>query len=143
MLDASPIEKVAIVLTSCLGVGEAANVAACIAAGLAASLPAWAGRPLVDADGVASCAASHLPIVMLAADEARMASLLERWAAGLPMKDAAASLFPAYAQSMHEATAYWQRHAEVSHRAERLLGIGFSGRKKWVNSLVGSLPLLR
>ncbi|WYX08992.1 DUF2000 family protein [Achromobacter xylosoxidans] len=71
-------EKVVIVLAAGLGAGQAANASACLAAGLVARQPNWAGQALRDADGMLSSAISHLPIIVLTADEARMAQLRER-----------------------------------------------------------------
>jgi hypothetical protein len=137
-----PVEKVAVVLAAGLAAGEAGNVSACIAAGLAAAAPGWAGEPLLDADGLRSAASSHLPITVLMADGPRMERLLQELAAERP-PGAAAVLFPAYAQRIQEAPTYWAQHRAVSHRGQRLLGLGVAGSRKWVNRLTGSLPLLR
>ena len=51
-----PPDKVVVVLDAALPPGQAANVAACLSAGLAGAWPAWAGRPLNDAAGLASVA---------------------------------------------------------------------------------------
>jgi len=134
-------EKVVLVLSSELGPGTAANVTACLAAGLAAGLPGWAGRPLSDASGISSVASSHLPIAILAADASRMAELALKLAQ--PRAQGCIALFPAYAQSIHDAQAYWKHHQSSSHTNEVLFGVGFAGPKRWVNSLTGSLPLLR
>ncbi|MFY3135374.1 DUF2000 family protein [Achromobacter xylosoxidans] len=135
-------EKVVIVLAAGLDLGQAANASACLAAGLAAPRAAWAGEPLCDADGMRSSAISHLPIIVLTADEARMAQLRERLA--LPVPDGASmTLFPAYAREIHEAAEYWARHRQTSHRDQPLLGVGLAGPRRWVNALTGSLPMLR
>lgn len=135
-------EKVVIVLAAGLDLGQAANATACLAAGLAAPGAAWAGQPLRDADGMASAAISHLPIIVLTADEPRMAQLRERLS--LPMPDnAGMTLFPAYARQIHEAAEYWARHRRTSHRDQPLLGVGLAGPRRWVNALTGSLPMLR
>ena len=77
-------EKIVIVLAATLGVGQAANVSVCLAAGLAAASPGWAGAPLRDPDGMVSSAISHLPIIVLSADAVRMAQLRERLALAPP-----------------------------------------------------------
>ncbi|WP_238922413.1 DUF2000 domain-containing protein [Achromobacter ruhlandii] len=135
-------EKIVIVLAATLGVGQAANVSACLAAGLAAALPGWAGAPLRDPDGMASSAISHLPIIVLAADAERMAQLRQRLTQP-PPEDARLAVFPAYAREIHEAAHYWARHRETSHRDQPLLGVGLAGAKRWLNALTGSLPMLR
>ncbi|WP_283242637.1 DUF2000 family protein [Achromobacter ruhlandii] len=66
-------EKIVIVLAATLGVGQAANVSACLAAGLAAALPGWAGPPLRDPDGMPSPAIPHPPIIVPAAAPVRLA----------------------------------------------------------------------
>ena len=108
---ARPPEKVVIVVSAGLALGQAANTAACIAAGLGAGLPGWAARPLRDVDGLQSFAISHLPIIILSANDAQMAALCDR----LPMEPPVGgglALFPAYAQGIHDCHAYWERHRE-------------------------------
>lgn len=135
-------EKIVIVLAATLGVGQAANVSACLAAGLAAASPGWAGAPLRDPDGMVSSAISHLPIIVLSADTVRMAQLRERLALA-PPDGARLAVFPAYAREIHEAVQYWARHRETSHRDQPLLGVGLAGARRWINALTGSLPMLR
>jgi len=135
-------DKVVIVLSAELSLGRAANVAACLAAGLAAVLPGWGGHSLRDADGVASVASSHLPIIVLGADATRMAALCGRLGQE-PPPGCKLCLFPSYAQDIHDASVYWVRHGQTSHRSEGMLGLGLAGSKKWVNGLTGSLPMLR
>jgi hypothetical protein len=136
--------KVVIILSTDLAAGPAANTAACIAAGLAATgHPPWAGRALIDAAGLATVASSHEPVTILAADTARMQRLMARLGTGIDPSIDRISLFPAYAQGMHDASEYWSRHGLTAHENEHMLGVGLSGRKRWVNSLAGSLPLWR
>lgn len=135
-------EKVAIVLAADLGAGHAANVAACVAAGLASARPGWAGRPLQDAAGLESFASSHLPIAVLRAAPAAMAALIEQVNA-VDVPEGTLCLFPAYAQAMHDGPAYQARHGTMEHRREPLLAIGLAGSKRWVNRLTGSMPLWR
>jgi hypothetical protein len=135
-------EKVALVLSDKLAIGHAANVSACLAAGLSGAMPTWAGRSLRDEEGLESVASSHLPIIVLRADMARMAALCERLGPDTP-RDGWLSLFPDYAQDLHSADSYWSRHERMRHRETALLGIGLAGSRRWVNSLVGSLPILR
>ena len=135
-------EKIVIVLAATLGVGQAANVSACLAAGLAAASPGWAGAPLRDPDGMVSSAISHLPIIVLSADAVRMAQLRERLALA-PPDGARLAVFPAYAREIHDAGQYWARHRETSHRDQPLLGVGLAGARRWINALTGSLPMLR
>lgn len=136
-------DKVAIVLAVGLAPGPAANIASCIAAGLAACRPGWAGRPLIDASGLKTAASSHVPIAILRAELVTMSALMKQLADGPALADGAVSLFPAYAQALHESSEYWHRHGLSVHANEAILGIGFSGSKRWVNRMTGSLPLWR
>jgi Protein of unknown function (DUF2000) len=136
-------DKVAIVLAADLSPGPATNIASCIAAGLAACSPGWAGRPLVDALGLKTAASSHLPIAILRAEPATMSALMQQLTNGPTVEGGAVSLFPAYAQNIHECSEYWHRHGLSAHADEAMLGIGFSGPKRWVNRMTGSLPLWR
>ena len=139
---ARPAGKVVIVVSAGLALGQAASAAACIAAGLGAGLPGWAARPLRDVDGLQSFAISHLPIIILSANDAQMAALCDR----LPMEPPVGgglALFPAYAQGIHDCHAYWERHRESAHRRLPMVGIGLAGARRWINGLTGSLPMLR
>ena len=105
-------------------------------------LPGWAARPLRDVDGLQSFAISHLPIIILSANDAQMAALCDR----LPMEPPVGgglALFPAYAQGIHDCHAYWERHRESAHRRLPMVGIGLAGARRWINGLTGSLPMLR
>jgi len=137
------MDKVTIVLAGSLAPGQAANVAACIAAGLAAAKPDWAGKQLVDAAGLHSVSSSHLAITILRAEPAAMSALATQLTHNPAPVAGALSVFPAYAQAIHECSEYWNRHHVASHSTEALLGIGFAGPKRWVNRLTGSLPLWR
>lgn len=135
--------KVAVVLSAELAPGPAANIAACLAAGLAAATPGWAGRELVDGAGLASVASSHVPITILRATADTMQALMQRLAAPARAHGCTLSLFPAYARAMHDGDAYGERHAASVHTDEVMLGIGLHGPKRSVNRLTGSLPLWR
>ena len=93
-------------------------------------------------DGLQSFAISHLPIIILSANDAQMAALCDR----LPMEPPVGgglALFPAYAQGIHDCHAYWERHRESAHRRLPMVGIGLAGARRWINGLTGSLPMLR
>nr|WP_298728925.1 DUF2000 family protein [uncultured Steroidobacter sp.] len=137
------LNKVSIVLANGLACGQACNVTACIAAGLAAAKPALAGKPLVDAAGLRSVSSSHQAITILRAEPATMSALVLQLTGNAPPEDVVLSLFPAYAQTIHECGEYWNRHRWAAHANEVLLGIGMAGPKRWVSGLTGSLPLWR
>lgn len=135
--------KVAIVLVDGLASGQACNVAACIAAGLAAAKSDWAGNPLVDSAGLRSVSSSHQAITILRAEAATMKALVLQVTHNAAPEGGVLSLFPAYAQAIHECSEYWNRHHAAIHSNEALLGIGFAGPKRWVSRFTGSLPLWR
>ena len=142
MADETAPEKVVIVLATDLSAGRAANVAACLAAGVAAAAPAWAGRPLRDLEPIESVASSHLPIIVLCADPPRMTALALKLGETRPA-NCRLSLFPAYAQDIHDAESYRARHERTQHTREPLLGVAIAGSRTWVDGLTGSLPILR
>lgn len=72
-----------------------------------------------------------------------MREIMVRLAKGIEPNIGRATLFPAYAQAIHTASEYWNRHRQTIHANESMLGLGLRGRKRWVNSLTGSLPLWR
>nr|WP_297356615.1 DUF2000 domain-containing protein [uncultured Caldimonas sp.] len=133
--------RLCIVVEASLPPGEAANIAACIAAGLAGARPGLASQPLRDAAGFESLGSSSLPIAVLSTDGAGLAQQLQSLKQRPP--DASCVVFPRYAQAMHSAAEYWERHATTDHMAEPMLGIGLAGPPAWVRRLTGALPLLR
>lgn len=135
--------KIVIVLAAGLSPGAAANIAACISAGLAAADPRWAGRPLVDAAGLRTVATCHVPITVLRAEADTMATLLGQIGTGPADPGIATSVFPDYAREMHDCEAYWARHHATAHLDRAMLGIGVRGPRPWVARLTGSLPLWR
>jgi hypothetical protein len=137
------VGKVAIVLANGLAPGQASNVAACIAAGLAAAKSDWAGSPLIDAAGLRSVSSSHQAISILRAELATMSALVLELTRNPAPEGGLLSLFPAYAQAIHECSEYFDRHRVATHSNETLFGIGFAGPKRWVNRFTGSLPLWR
>jgi Protein of unknown function (DUF2000) len=136
-------DKVAIVLADGLAPGQASNVAACIAAGLATAKSDWAGKPLIDAAGLRSVSSSHQAITILRAAPVILNELVLQLNRKPAPEGGVLSLFPAYAQAIHECSEYWNRHREATHSNEPLLGLGFAGPKRWVRRLTGSLPLWR
>ena len=81
----------------------------------------WAARPLRDVDGLQSFAISHLPIIILSANDAQMAALCDRLPWSRP--SAAGWRCFAYAQGIHDCHAYWERHRESAHRRLPMVGI--------------------
>ncbi|MCM5682556.1 DUF2000 domain-containing protein [Schlegelella sp. S2-27] len=134
--------RVAIVVDGTLPAGQGANVAACLAVGLGAGVPALAGQPLCDATGFGSLSSSPLPIAVLCGDAASFERLMLRLAQPRPA-DAHCVLFPRYAQAIHTAEEYRQRHAGSAHAREPMLGLALAGPSAWVRRLTGALPLLR
>lgn len=133
--------RISLVLDAGLGVGHAANVAACIAAGLAGGWPGLAGQPLRDANGLATASSCRYPVTVLRGDATVFTRLLEQLP-GAP-NEARAVLFPGYARQLHDASRYWSEHEQRDHRHEPLLGIGLVGPKAWIRQLTGALPLLK
>lgn len=146
-LDASATSevphRVVVVLASDLTGGAAANVSACLASGLAASVPGWAGKALTDSTGFQTVASSHAPIAILRATPEAMQKLIQQLVSTPASEGCTICLFPKYAQTVHDALAYWEQHAASAHAQEELLGIALHGSKKLVNRFTGSLPLWR
>ena len=135
------LDKVVVVLEDGLPAGQAANVAACLAAGLAGAAPGLGGAALTDRAGLRSVASAQLPISVLRADPQAMAALVQRM--GAAPAAGVVCLFPAYAQRVNDAAHYVRLHAQADHAQERLLGLGLAGARRWVNGLTGSLGLWR
>ncbi len=86
-----------------------------------------------------------LPVLKLLADGTpqRRPSIVAAAADNVAPVGGVLSLFPAYAQAIHDCREYWNRHEAATHSNEALLGIGFEGPKRWVSRSTGSLPLWR
>ena len=123
-----------------LALGQAANAAACIAAGLGAGLPGWAARPLRDVDGLQSFAISHLPIIILSANDAQMAALCDRLAHGAARRRRAGlsrTMRKASTTATPIGSATGNPRIAAAHGGHRT-----AGARRWINGLTGSLPML-
>jgi hypothetical protein len=133
--------RACIVIDAALPGGQIANVAACLGAGLALAYDGFAGQALVDGAGRRSLASAAHPIAILRSDVDGLTALWQR--IGTAPDAGHCSVFPRYAQRLHDAAAYWSEHAQARHDALPLLGLGLVGPAAWVRRFTGSLPLLR
>lgn len=135
-----PNNKAVIIVSSSLEKGPAANRAACLATGLVSSKPEMIGTELKTKDSQTIRGFTQIPIPILTSKPEQ--SLLE-------MADKAKSLgcmvylFLTRAQGMRSYEEYRQSVAQTNYADLDVDGIAIYGSNKAVNSVTGSLPMLR
>lgn len=132
---------VSIVLDAALPPGRLANTAAVIAVGLGAARPELGGSRARDGRGRIGSGCCRLPNPILEANEGQQSALLGK--AFPPPSGAVIVPFPAFAAAVNDHAEYLAALAERDLGAERLIGLGLAGPRRWVKSLTGSLRLLR
>ncbi|WDS34607.1 DUF2000 domain-containing protein [Pseudoxanthomonas sp.] len=133
--------RIAIIVNPELPLGLLANTVAAIGIGMAAKLPALAGRPLTDAAGRTIDASSCLPVPVLQGDATLIRALLLK---ALETHQALALVpFPAFARSLHDFHDYQVQFPGRDLQQETLDGVGLAGPAKWIKSVTGALKLLR
>lgn len=133
--------RIAIVVDPSLSLGFLANTVAAIGIGLGAETPGLGRVCLADASGFAITNSADRPVPILQADDETMKALLKR----ADRREAGCELvvFPAFARSLHSFGEYEKVFPEKLLLDEKVDGIGLCGPARWVNSLTGSLKLLR
>lgn len=140
-VDLAPSLRIALVVVPGLAPGLLGNLAAAIAIGLGASMPALGGHLLTDAAGITVRSSADRPVPILQATADQIATLV---AAALPMPDGGVVVpFPAYARAIHDFAEYQADFAARHIAAAPLDGVGLAGPDRWMRSLTGQLKLLR
>ena len=130
--------KAAIIVDPELPVGILANAAACISSGLFLNGVELVGPPIEGAD-VRYLPITKIPILILRADPEKLEIILKK-AQELGLK------YVAFTKEAQETTDYESYQANVAGKSlseVTLRGVGVVGEAKLINSLVGSLPMLR
>ena len=135
-----PNNKAVIVVSSRLEKGAAANRAACLATGLVGGKPEMIGTDLKTKDGQIILGFTQIPIPILTCKPEQSLLEMADKAKGLDCK---VYLFLTRAQGMRSYEEYRQSVAETKYADLDVDGIAISGPNKAVNSVTGSLPMLR
>ena len=133
--------KCAIVLDESLPIGVAANVSAIMGVSLGKGMPDIVGTDVEDAEGVMHSGIVEIPIPVLKTASSNIGEI--RRAAhesgdGIIVVD-----FSDVAQGCRTYEEYIEKMAKATNREIVYLGLLLMGHKKYVNKLVGSLPLMR
>lgn len=134
--------KCVMVIDPDLPAGVIANTAAILGVTLGKQVPELVGEDIVDASGHTHRGIVTVPVAMLRGDAGILRELRERLY-DPEFCDLTAVDFSDIAQGCHVYAEYKKRAAAVPAQDHRYLGIAVYGNKKKVNSLTGSLPLLR
>jgi hypothetical protein len=128
-----------IVLDQELPAGLAANAAAVLALTLGARAPGLRGGDVADADGATHPGLIDRGLPILKAPAAVLGALRAR----AVETDVEVIAFPRFGQETTDYEAFRQRVAQTPTAELEYLGLLFSGPKRAVDKLTGSLPLLR
>lgn len=134
--------KCVMVIDEALPLGVVANTCGIIGLTLGKHIPEAIGPEVLDKSGRAHLGIIQIPVPVLKADREKIRELRRRLYgpefAGLIAVD-----FSDVAQSCNVYDDYIQKAAGVEESGFHYFGIGLCGKKKLVNKLTGSLPLLR
>lgn len=134
--------KCVIILDKDLPVGLSANTAAVLGMGLSHAAPEVMGRVLTDAAGVAHAAITTIPVPVLGVDGPSVAGIADSARASAEQTLLIVDVTDA-AQATKDYAAYEEKLKQTAPGQLRYLGIGLLGPEKLINSLTGSLPMLR
>lgn len=132
------MNKSAIIINSELSLGLLSNSIACITSGLFTEGENLVGS-LIQGDNITFIPITKIPILILKPGKNSLVDLCKQ-AQKLNLKYMA---FTHEAQSTTNYDEYTQRVVGKNIDSIKLIGLGVVGEEKIVNSLVGSLPMLR
>lgn len=134
--------KCAVVLDAELPIGVAANIAAIMGVSLGKRFPGIVGADVYDAEGGRHAGIVEVPIPVLKATERGLKDLRAR-ASNTDENEVAVVDFTDIAQGCKEYDEYIAKMGDTKDAEIAYLGLLLVGKKKAINKLVGSLPLLR
>lgn len=132
--------KHAIVVSEDLPAGLAVNAASVLAVTLGVRVDDLLGGEVADADGVVHPGIIYRPLPVLRAGMAAIARIVQ---AASEDNELFCAAFSSLAQSCKTYDEYAHRLSETRTDAVQAVAVALVGPKKKVNTLVGSLPLLR
>jgi hypothetical protein len=135
-------KKCVMIIDSQLPIGVIANTSAILGATLGKHFPEQVGDDVTDATGKTHLGIITIPVAMLKGSKDGLKELRERLY-GPEFSDLVVIDFSDVAQGCQVYSEYVAKAASVPEEDHTYLGIAIYGDKKKVNSLTGSLPLLR
>lgn len=134
-------KRVVIIVDPLLPLGMLANTVAAIGIGIGAANSELGDLRLTDASGRSVTISANRPVPILQAPTDVIGALLIK---SLPAPEGGIAVpFPEFARNLHEFEDYAKQFPFRNLELEQLSGLGLAGPAKWVNSLTGSLKLLR
>lgn len=134
--------KCAVVLDAELPIGVAANIAAIMGVSLGKRFPVIVGADVYDAEGGRHAGIVEIPIPVLKATGRDLRDFRTR-ASSIDEDELAVVDFTDVAQGCKEYDEYIAKMGSTKDAEIAYLGLLIVGKKRTVNKLVGSLPLLR
>ena len=134
--------KCAVVMDAELPIGVAANIAAIMGVSLGKRFPGIVGADVYDAEGDRHAGIVEVPIPVLKATGRDLRDFRTR-ASSIDEDELAVVDFTDVAQGCKEYDEYIAKMGVAKDAEIAYLGLLLVGKKKAVNKLVGSLPLLR
>jgi hypothetical protein len=135
-----PDVKIVIIVSSALGIGLAANRAACLATGLAAHVPNMIGSNIVTKDEKTLLGFTQIPIpILVARPEVSLVTLAEK----SETTGCTTIVFLTRAQGMRSYQEYIESIKQTNYADLDIDAIAIAGETKAVTKLTGNLPSLR
>ena len=134
--------KCVMIIDGELPTGIIANTAAILGITLGKHIPALVGDDIPDGSGMIHRGIITIPVPVLKAPGALIKALRERLS-GTEYRSLITADFSDVAQSCNVYSDYRKKAAATQECDFTYLGLALYGEKKLVNSLTGSLPLLR
>ncbi len=134
--------KCSVIIDEALPRGIIANAAAIMGLTLGRRIPQIIGRDVRDRDGCLHLGIVEFPIPVLRANAAKIKQV-RRALYSPEFEDVVTVDFSDLAQSCKTYDEFISKMADASEADLNYLGIALCGNKKQINSLTGSMPLLR
>lgn len=138
-MEATPQNKLVVVINTDLAIGLAANTAAVLVLSVGAKHPELIGKDLLDGSGQVHLGITTITIPVLGADDETLTAIVQK----LDETDVELVSFSKIAQSIHSYEEYAAKLLETPGGMIKYSGIALFGSSKQVNSLTGSLQRLK
>ena len=135
-------KKCVIVIDENIPLGILANSAAILGITLGKHIPELVGEDAIDASGQTHLGIIKIPVPILKGNKEILRELREKLYTS-DFDDLVVADFSDVAQSCNIYSEYLQKVSTVSEMEHTYLGLIIYGKKKKVNKLTGSMPLLR
>lgn len=135
-------EKCVLVIDGSLPIGVIANISVILGVTMGMKLPDVVGSDAADKDGNMHSGIIQFPVPVLKADKSVIKNLRRKLFSD-EFSDLTAVDFTELAQGCKTYNEYISKMADCRHDELQYIGIAVCGSKKKINSITGSMPLLR